>query len=239
METFVCYWLNGLLRNESWEEMNMLTPYLVCLTYTFQLQDFIIKHEKPKGLLNKFKKVVTRRQKLTLFRGTAPSEELLVDYRFVQNKYFSWNGVTSTSRSKKQTIKFIHHSLKRAEANANSPTKVGILFKIKTDFYSPKDCEGLIDISGYSEYPQEKEIILSPGIVFKLISIRLNPQSNIYKVKLKLRKKFEESQDDVPLLGVLSDKVISEDKAILDRLSQDELIKAVQLLEDNQMIKKL
>ena len=26
METFVCYWLNELLRSENWEEINVLTP---------------------------------------------------------------------------------------------------------------------------------------------------------------------------------------------------------------------
>ena len=236
METFICYWLNELLRSENWEEINVLTPYLVCLTYTFQLQDYVIKHEKPKGFRKTLKTIITRRQKLVLYRGTALPKELLTYYNPMKNKHFSWNGVTSTSRSKEQAIIFISHSL---SANANKQAKIGVLFVIETDFYSPQDCEGMIDVSEYSKFPHEQEVILSPGTVFKLISTQLNPENDIYEVRLELRKKFEDNQKDIALLGTLYNKVIFDDKAILDSLSRDETVQILQLLEGNQLIKKL
>ena len=233
-ESFICYWLNELLRSENWEEVNVLTPYLVCLAYTFKFEEYIIKYEEPKNFAGKFLALVSK-QTMVLYRGTALTREHLEYYDPKKNDYFSWNGVTSTSRSKVQATLFVQNSLKRAKEQNDA--KVGVIFKIEVDFASPRDCEGIIDISADSVYPQEQEVILAPGSVFKIISLEVK-KNGIYKVNLKLRKEFDEnSQDVVSLLGNLQNKVILQDKVILDDLGEDEIIKAFILLVGNQLVR--
>jgi len=234
-ESFICYWLNELLRSEDWEEINILTPYLVCLAYTFQLPSFVIKHEEPKGLswaLN----LINVKPKILLYRGTALTDDHRRLYDPEKNRYFSWNGVTSTSRSRSQAVKFVKLSMNKAQMLGEA--KKGVLFQIEAEFGSVQDCEGMIDISEDSEYPQEQEIILAPGTVFEITRVQFL-QEGFYKVNLVVRKKFEEDQKQVSLLGALQQRVILNDRALFDGLSADQLIKCLNLLEGNQLVQKL
>jgi len=235
MESFICYWLNELLRSENWEEINVLTPYLVCLVYTFKLSDYTIKYEEPKGLMDTFLKHVFK-EKIYLYRGTALSQKQLSYYSCDKVKYFSWNGVTSTSRDRNTALKFIQLSLNKAKEQNES--KVGVLFKIKVDLATIEDCEGMIDVSQNSKYPKEQEVILAPGTVFQLRSADLI-ENKIHEVRLRVKKKFNEAQDKIDFLGVIQDKAIFEDKAIIEELPSQKSFKILQLLEGNQMIKRL
>jgi hypothetical protein len=55
MESFICYWLNELLRIENWEEINTLNPYLACFTFALRLQDSLFKDSVFKILKNMIK----------------------------------------------------------------------------------------------------------------------------------------------------------------------------------------
>ena len=70
METFICYWLNELLRSEDWEEMNVLTPYLVCLVYTFKISEDIIKREEPQGFFKTLIGAVLKREIVPVQKGS-------------------------------------------------------------------------------------------------------------------------------------------------------------------------
>jgi len=236
METFVCYWLNELLRSESWEEINVLTPYLVCLVYTFKLEDHIIPHEKPQGFLNHLLGFFTS-QKLFLYRGAALTKEHLASYDPKKVKYFSWNAITSTSRSKNVAKKFVEFSLEKAR-KLEEP-KVGVIFLIEADFVSLEDCEGMIDISQGSQHPDEQEIILAPGTVFKLLKVRLN-SDNIHEITLKVTRKFEEeAQKDLALLGTLQEQAIFKEKAIIEGLPSQESFRLLGLIKGNQLFRKM
>lgn len=154
METFLCYWLNELLRSEDWEEMNVLGPYLVCLIYTFQLSGYVIKYQESKGFVNNLLKLIGK-QKLYLSRGIALNKEHFELYSPEKVKYFSWNGITSTSRSKEISLNFIKSCLRHAEKFYEP--KIGVLFLIETDFASLEDCEGIIDPfeNSLSQFPEE------------------------------------------------------------------------------------
>ena len=234
METFICYWLNEMLRSENWEEINVLAPYLVCLAYTFKHQGYIMKYDKTKGSRTFFGLIPM--STLTLYRGTALTEEHLAYYDPKKHKHFSWNSVTSTSRSQRKANEFVRLSLERAKTQ--NEQKIGVLFIIAVDFTSPKDCEGMIDISQNSRFPDEEEIILAPGTVFELVKISLTSEET-YDIKLKVLKKFSKNQQDVALLGDLQERVIFKDKAVLDNLKETDILKALQLLEGNQLVTKL
>jgi len=237
METFICYWLNELLRSENWEEINVLTPYLVCLVYTFKLSDYVLKYQEPKGFMNSLLGFVVK-PKLYLFRGAALAKEHLELYDPKKIKYFSWNGVTSTSRDKNVALKFIRTSLRKA-LQLNE-AKIGVFFLIETDFASSGDCEGMIDIyeNSCSQYPDEKEVILAPGTVFKLLNRRLL-EKDIYEVNLKVKKKFEKTRENIALLGTLQDQAIMKDKAIIDGLPSQQSFRLLEMLKGNKLIRKL
>jgi len=238
METFICYWLNELLRSESWEEINILTPFLVCLTFTFQLEGYIIPFTQKRPSL--FDKILSflgpKQNKLILYRGTALTDEHLAIYRDKKVDYFSWNGVTSTSRNKEQSMNFINNSLMTAKTQ--NITKTGVLFVIETELLSTEDCHGMIDVSANSRFPHEEEVILAPGTIFKVMSAKQR-ENNVWQINLEIQKKLENEKEAIAILGALQKKIITRDDAKLDGLSGQELIDAIQLLEGNQYIEAL
>ena len=234
MESFLCYWINELLRNENWEELNVLTPYLVCLAYTFKHEDYVMKYDPNQSFRALFGLINTN--KLLLYRGAALTEEHLAYYDLLKIKYFSWNGVTSTSLLKEPAQGFIKLSLEIAKLQEEP--KIGVLFTIESDFTSSSDCEGMIDVSSNSKVPEEKEVILAPGTVFELLSVQRG-RGGIANIRLKVTKKFNEQNESLMLLGALQERVIFKNKAIFDDLTKGEMIKALQLLEGHQMITKL
>ena len=235
LESFICYWMNELLRGENWEELNVLTPYLVCLAYVFKRQEYVMRYDPAKNLKTFFGLFNTKR--LALYRGTALTKEQLTYYCVDKIRHFSWNSVTSTSLSQEQATIFVDMSLKRAKEQ--NEQKTGVMFVIEADFASSEDCEGMIDISEDSRYPSEKEVILAPGTVFELLSTQHSKSDGVWEIKLRLTRKFGKGKNDVSLLGTLQEKVIFKDAAKLENLAEDEIIKAIQLLSGNQLITKL
>lgn len=238
METFVCYWMNELLRCADWEQINVLTPYLVCLVYTFKLDKYIMKYKEPQGILNTIFGFVAGKHKISLYRGAALSKNHLDIYDIQKVKYFSWNGISSTTREKNVALNFIEMSLNKAKKNGES--KVGVFFKIESDFASPEDCEGMIDTLQHecSQFEEEKEVILAPGTVFELVQKR-ELKSNLYEITLKITKKFEEVKEKHVLLGAIQDQAILKDKAIIDGLPSDKSRRVLELLRGNKLIRKI
>jgi len=235
MESFICYWLNELLRSEDWEEINILTPYLVCLVYTFKLPDYIMKYGKPEGIMKTLLGYVIRHN-IYLYRGAAMGKQHLEHYDAEKIKYFSWNGLTSTSRNRDKALIFMKSSLRRAQELKEA--KIGAIFIIETAYRSIEDCEGMIDVSHNSRYPEEEEVVLAPGTVFKFLKARLN-EDNVYEVYLKIKKRFNEAQNNIQLLGVIQAQAISKNKAVLADLPSQRSFKVLQLLEGNKLIQKL
>lgn len=236
MESFLYHWLNELLRSEDWTQINVLTPYLVCLAYIFQHPEYVLKYKRAKSNKLLFGLIITN--KLTLYRGTALTEQQLAHYDRKKTQYFSWNGITSTSRNRKEAKKFVALSVQRAKPE----TKIGVLFIVHVDFSSQNDCEGMIDVAPYSQFQAEEEIILAPATVFEILSYKIG-KDGIHKISLKVQKKFDDSKKKrritVSLLGAFQDKIIQKDRAILHNMTKDEMIKALQLLEGNQFITRI
>lgn len=142
METFLCYWVNELLRGEDWEEINLLTPYLVCLVYTFKLSDYVLQSQTSEKTLNKKFGFVVK-HKLYLYRGAALTEQQILIYNPKRINYFSWNAVTSTTKDRNIAKNFM-------KASVNSDAKFGVIFFIEIDFDAIEDYHGMIDVSKYS-----------------------------------------------------------------------------------------
>ena len=234
LETFICYWMNDLLRSENWEELNVLMPYLVCLAFVFKRQEFLIK----RGLFRAIGGFIglADSNNLVLYRGAALLEKHLMQYDLNNIKHFSWNGFTSTSLSEGQARSFIMRSLEMAQRQRES--KTGVMFIIHADFISSEDCEGIIDVSALSKFPDEKEVILSPGSVFELLSVNHN-KDGVWNIKLKLTRNFVNTDRSVSLLGNLQESIVSGDTAIFANLSRERLIKGSILLTGNKRVTKL
>lgn len=245
IESFLCYWLNELLRNENWVEINVLNVYLICLLYIFTHATYIIPDNT---------------KKVILYRGTALTEQHLKYYHNI--KMFSWNAVTSTSRNKNEALKFA----------CSSGDKIGILFVIEANFGFFEDREGIIDVSQDSAYPHEEEVVFAPGSVFEVTGIYLNQNQNQgdpkykYEVRLAFRKNFEKSDKTFANLqsqviknpppggytnpasfyekkkAVLKNRSPEEIRIILNLLRGDESVKSLSIEEcvlDNSLIKLL
>lgn len=226
MESFICYWLNELLRKE---KFNVFIPYLVCLAYAFQVKDFIVP--EPQGLMVKFSSVFSA-QNLILYRGTVMVKEHLKLYQFDNTRLFLWDGVISTSRSREQALKFVQLSLKKVKPG----DKIGVLFIIEADLASVTGREGIINISKDSKFPSEEEVKLAPSSVFSVLGLQYNQVSNIYEVRLELKKKFKKKNK---ISGDLKGRIVCENKAVLSGLNYEEIIQALNLLENNQFLSGL
>jgi len=254
LESFICYWLNELLRSENWEEINILAPYLVCLVYAFKLSGGIMEDQAPKGLMSLFGYIV--KKKLYLYRGASLTKEQLELYDPTKTEYFSWNGVISTSRDPKIADKFAHLSL--AEAQERSESRLGVIFKIEMDFGSRADCEGMIDVSKTSRFPHEREVILAPGTVFKVLKVG-EMENSMYEISLRVMKKFNKKRKEISLLGALHKKAVQEEitgteelvqrilrgkdekkyTAVIDGLPSERSLRLLGLLRGNELISKI
>lgn len=240
MHSFLYSWLNELLRNEDWTGINVLTPYLVCFAYTFRCPEYVMKYDPTKSTKSLFGLIKTKT--LKVYRGAALLKEHLDQYDPKKTPYFSWNGITSTSRNRKEAIKF---------AGATPDKKIGVLFTMEIDFSSQKDCEGMIDVAPYSDFEREEEIILAPATVFKIIEHKVGKDERHY-VELKVMKNFDDNIKDnnrnsdssiktanIPLVGTLQERIIQKDAGVLHSLTPDEMVRALDILKDNKFITKL
>jgi len=184
LESFLCYRVNEVLRKENWQEISMFAPYLVCLVNAFKLREHVIRYQEPQGLMKSLVGIVVK-PKLELYKGTAISRE---DVERLYNpnkiKYFSWKGITSVSQEKTIAMNFAKLSLKKVP---HEP-KVPVLFVIQGEY----DTEAIIDVTQYSRFAEEKEVVLAPGTVFKLSKIRFT-EGTFYEISLKITRKSEEN----------------------------------------------
>ncbi|CAF1536775.1 unnamed protein product, partial [Didymodactylos carnosus] len=87
--------------------------------------------------------------KMEVYRGAELDREMIECYKEAIGKYKCWYGFSSTSKNRH-----------KAERFGNT---LFVIDLTKTD-------RGGFDISSYSCYPQEEEVLLPPGTAFKIIS---------------------------------------------------------------------
>jgi len=193
----------------------------------------VFRFEETKGSSVKsfFGSVVNK--KVNLYRGLAMNKkEVLELYNQRKMKYFSWNNVISTSKSLEVAREFLRFSLVKSDSKEN----VGVVFVIEADSGLIKDCEGMMDISQDSRYPDEQEVIIAPGVVFELQRVHVN-EHNIHEISLKVMKISQENTTDV--LDTLDSPVIFDDTVTIDGLRSAEIIKGLRNLQGNKLVKKL
>ncbi|CAM4969472.1 unnamed protein product [Rotaria socialis] len=116
-----------------------------------------------------FNKKATRNK--TLYRGAHLKPEQITKYEDMaknSNEYRSFQAFTSCSRNFQKAVEF-----------GNTLFILEVLFAF------------IADLSEHSEYPQEEEELITPGVCFRVKSVRFNRTINKHFIHLELRQRFD------------------------------------------------
>lgn len=183
-ESFLYRKLNKLLREEDWQGLSNLLPFLDYLLEALhqKLEEECMEHLRKEESLWE---MILHKKKLPiyLYRGACLAEHQISSYDPQKIKYFAWNAFTSTSRSKKIANFFKSTKMQRGYCF--------VLFKIDITsnsadslLYFP-DQRQFLDIARYSSSPNEQEVIIFPGTIFETVQIKKESCAR-YIVHLKL-----------------------------------------------------
>ena len=154
-ESFVYKLVNKALRSEDIDQL-----------YTFR---FFIA-DLSKSLAREHQKVVRCGETiLTVYRGLKLSHEELQQLKENQGKLISTNGYLSTSRLRQKAFDFAIKPTKRSDAFST-------LFEINCDIQKLPDDVVFADISQFSVYPDEEEVLFDLSAVFRLEDIEFDGQ---------------------------------------------------------------
>ena len=107
---------------------------------------------------------------ITLYRGAQLTEEQIASYAAMAknpDEYRSFQAYTSCSRNRQKAEQF---------GNALFLMKVVLAF--------------IADLSPASEYPDEEEELITPGVCFSVHRLEFDPKTNKYLIYLELRERF-------------------------------------------------
>ncbi|CAF0783846.1 unnamed protein product [Adineta steineri] len=115
----------------------------------------------------------------TLYRGAALTTEQIAKYKEMATNdeaYGSFQAYTSTSRNREEAEKF---------GNTLFIMEVLVAF--------------IADLSKISEYPDEAEELVTPGVCFRVKSVDFDREKNKHLIHLQLRQRFSVTQEqDLP-----------------------------------------
>ncbi|CAF1223031.1 unnamed protein product, partial [Didymodactylos carnosus] len=111
-----------------------------------------------------------------LYRGQVISKDELDHIRSSIGEFISINSFLSTTRSQKKALEFTQSAL-REDLEC-------VLFKIKVD--SRIKAKPFADISRFSYFPDEEEILLMLGSIFRLESVHYEKEQQIWVADLDL-----------------------------------------------------
>ena len=135
--------------------------------------------EQLRGLHHSFVARCRRRdeENLSVYRGQyLPSDQIKL-LKSIRRQLISLNGFVSTSRSKTKAKEFIRDC---PQADFKP-----VLFKINLNTTNTNSVP-FADVSQFSKYPDEKEVLLSIGSVFLVESVQWDELSQVYVIQLVL-----------------------------------------------------
>ena len=143
-QTFLYSRVNKMLREEIWEEMKNLLPFVYYMTCGFAYKEFA-----PKDNVK------------ILYRGAKLKKEMLDAYLDGKAQVFSWNGFTSTSKNPAVANHF------------GKPTNdlFPVVFEIEVGNVNRSQ---FADVGLFSDFQSEEEVILAPTTLFGIKDIKKN-----------------------------------------------------------------
>ena len=169
---FIYRKVNTALRDNDQTKLHTLGPYcFLVFNYIGHNLDnnFSIRQYFPeKFRLNKSKLV-------TVFRGDYISHEMLQEYRQAagdNTKHFKWLPFISTSREQNIAEDFAQNAL--------------YIIQIECDASNDQ----YVDLSTVSWYREEKEILLQPGVRFRVIKVEFDDTNGIYLIYIIIVRSY-------------------------------------------------
>ncbi|CAF3785406.1 unnamed protein product [Rotaria sordida] len=157
--------VNKALRTEDVEQLH---------TFRFFIADL------SSALANEYKKMMEDPNNgmiiTTVYRGARLTLTELKEFRSNEGKLISINGYLSTSRSRCIAINFAVKSKKQVDS-------VPVLFEIECK-NDENDCSIFADITSFSNFPDEQEILFDLGAVF-IVQI-VSEEDNMWKICLSM-----------------------------------------------------
>jgi tetratricopeptide (TPR) repeat protein len=163
-ETFLYRLLNKALRTEDITQLHTFRFFIVDLSSSLAEE-----HQKMK---ERDKTAV-----IMLYRGLKLEKDEIANLKQNEDGIISANGFFSTTSSKSIALEFAKKSTKRQNV-------VSVLYEIKCDNYDQNIV--FADISQYSNYPDEKEVLFDIGTTFKIQSVNEDiVDSNLWIIKMQ------------------------------------------------------
>ncbi|CAF3660015.1 unnamed protein product [Rotaria sp. Silwood1] len=165
-EFFLYKVLNKTLRKNDFSKLHTLGPYC------FLLYNYIGSHVN-NAWLSRYKRRFRhiKMASLVVYRCDFASEQTINEYKKAvgqTNKYFKWTTFVSTSKQRNQAEKFRNNTLyiiKLIQADIN-------------DQYS--------DLTEISYYPREQEVMLAPGVRFKVQGVSFDDQLQQNEITIEI-----------------------------------------------------
>lgn len=143
-DSFLYKLVNSTLRNDDLTKIDTLGPFC------YLLREHLFYADKSK-------------EKLTVYRGTNLTDEMVEEYRRAIGKWIQWPAFTSTTKSQQVAEMY--------EGNAL------FIMKIVGSYYTR-------DISSLSQFQDEEEVLLTAHLHFKIDEVTSDPISGKHLIKM-------------------------------------------------------
>ncbi|CAF0964752.1 unnamed protein product [Rotaria sp. Silwood1] len=162
-ETFVYKMVNKALRTEDVEQLHTFRFFIADLSSALASEHKKMIEQSNNGM------IIT-----TVYRGVRLTLAELEEFRSNEGKLISINGYLSTSRSRCIAINFAVKGKKQVDS-------VPVLFEIECQ-NEESDCSIFADITSFSDFPDEQEVLFDLGAVFKIQTV--SEEDDMWKVCL-------------------------------------------------------
>ncbi|CAF3526531.1 unnamed protein product [Rotaria socialis] len=169
-ETFVYKMLNKALRTEDIQQLYTFRFFIADLSLT-------LAREHNKMMVETDNEIFT-----TVYRGVRLTLTELEEFRSNEGKLISINGYLSTSRSRSIAINF-------AIKDKNQSDSVPVLFEIECR-NEEETSSVFADITNFSDFPDEQEVLFDLGAVFKVQSV--TEEDDLWKISLSVTGEGQE-----------------------------------------------
>ncbi|CAF3478919.1 unnamed protein product [Rotaria sp. Silwood1] len=151
-ETFVYKMVNKALRTEDVEQLHTFRFFIADLSSALASEHKKMIEQSNNGM------IIT-----TVYRGVRLTLAELEEFRSNEGKLISINGYLSTSRSRCIAINFAVKGKKQVDS-------VPVLFEIECQ-NEESACSIFADITSFSDFPDEQEVLFDLGAVFKIQTV--------------------------------------------------------------------
>ena len=143
-DSFLFKLVNSTLRNDDFSKVDTLGP--LC----YLIREHLFHADKSK-------------EKITVYRGTTLTDEMIEEYRRAIGKWIQWSAFTSTTRNRTVAEMYQGNTL--------------FIMTIVSGYFTR-------NISSLSQFEHEEEILLTANLHLKIDEVIFDPDNNKYLIKM-------------------------------------------------------